>query len=82
MIGDSVVLSAVSVLGFVAGLFGLLLVLAWLEHPETPSWLRRRSARRASRHLAGDDEHHPIGHRDRVVGDPLVVPAEQRDVHR
>ena len=46
MIGDSVVLSAVSVLGFVAGLFGLLLVLAWLEHPETPSWLRGRSARR------------------------------------
>jgi len=45
MIGDSLLLSAASVLGFVGGLFGLLLVLAWLEHPEPPSWLRRRRSR-------------------------------------
>ena len=59
MLGDSLLLSAVSVLGFVGGLFGLMLVLAWLEHPEPPGWFRRRaqrhSARRASRQLAGGD---------------------------
>ena len=102
MIGDSLLLSVVSVLGFVGGLFGLLLVLAWLEHPEPPSWFRRReprrpprevawtgsgrlhpdSARRANRQLAGDDEDHPIGDRDGVVGDALVVTTQQGDVHR
>ena len=30
--------------------------------------------------LAGDDEDDPVRHGDRVVGDPLVVPAEQGDV--
>jgi hypothetical protein len=52
MIGDSVLLSAASVLGFVGGLFGLLLVLAWLEHPEPPSWLRRRERLPSRRRVA------------------------------
>lgn len=45
MIGDSFLVSATLLLGFVTGLFGLLLLLAWLEHPETPSWLRRGGPR-------------------------------------
>jgi len=53
MIGDSLLLTAVSVLGFVGGLFGLLLVLAWLEHPEPPSWLRRREGWRSPHRTPG-----------------------------
>ena len=44
---------------------------------------RPRSARDGSvddRELAGDDEDDPVGDRDGVVGDPLVVAAQQGDV--
>ena len=51
-----------------------------------PERRRRRSSRRrvdaGRRVLAGHHEAHPLGDRHRVVGDALVVPADQRHLHR
>jgi hypothetical protein len=49
MLFNSVLDSLALVLGFVISLFGLLLALAWLEHPVAPRWWRRLTTPRPAR---------------------------------
>lgn len=59
MINGSPLLSMTVAFGFLGGVSGLLVVLAWLEPPAAPSWRRRQMTRSADRGVDPGDRDAP-----------------------